>query len=481
MNEMRKVFNLLIIISAIIVLESCNDRVEFSTSADNRLSFSADSISFDTLFTTVTSATACFMVYNSTSDGIRTDVRLAGGDSSPFRLNVDGEGGSFLSGLEIEPGDSLFCFVTVNIPDSSLPELFLVHDSIAFMLESGVTQYVTLDACGRNARFLHGIRIETDTVFSPDYAYVIYDSLYVARGVTLGLLPGTQLYFHKGAGLVVDGTLIAEGTLENPVVMRGDRLDRMFSNLPYDLLSEQWEGVTLGSGSFNNSFIFCDIHGGEFGIKADSSREERVKFRMESSIVHNVAGSGIETIGAIISVANSQLTNAGNHCVSITGGYAEFDFCTIASFPLWWTGESAIYLSNTAGNTGWPLFKADFRNCIITGRHDEAMICEFSDSLVGYSKGEADSYSVSNSLFMTQDTLNTRFKDVVFEKYGDENAGIANFRERKEYHSVFLLDSISPARGISDSVSVMYWPEDLNGVARPESRADAGCYQFVPY
>ncbi len=480
MKHMKRFCNLLIVVS-VIIMSACEGRIEFSSSPENRLTFSADTVNFDTLFTSVTSSTACFMVYNNTSTGIRADVMVAGGDSSPFRLNVDGEGGTYLSGFEIEPGDSLFCFVSAIIPDSGSPEVFMVRDSIAFMLESGVVQYVRLDACGRNAIFLHGTRILNDTVLTPDYPYIIYDSLLVAGGATLSLLPGTELYFHKGAGLVVEGTLVAEGTLEHPVLMRGDRLDRLFSNLPYDLLSDQWKGIRLGSGSFENRFSFCDIHGGEYGIKADSSRDDRLKFMMISSTVHNVAGNGIETTGARISVANSQLTNAGVHCVSITGGYAEFNYCTIASFPLWWVGESALALNNTADDVDWPLIKADFRNCIITGRQGESITGLLKDSIEGYAKGSADCFSVSNSLVMTSDTLNPGFKDVVFEWTGNEKAGEANFRERKEYHSVFMLDSLSLARGISDTLSMFCWPEDRNGISRPVHGADAGCYQFVPY
>ena len=481
---MGRICNLLTLASVIIMSAACEGRGEFTSSPEYRLTFSADTVKFDTLFTSVTSATAVFMVYNSTSAGIRADVMMSGGDSSPFRLNVDGEGGSYMSGLEIEPGDSLFCFVTANLPDSGKPELFWARDSVAFILESGVVQYVQLDACGRNARFLHGMRIMSDTVFTPDYPYIIYDSLWVAGGVTLGLLPGTELYFHKGAGLVVEGTLIAEGTIEHPVLMRGDRIDRLFSDLPYDLLSEQWEGVRLCSGSFGNSFSFCDIHGGEFGIRADSSRDDRLKFSMVSSTVHNVAGNGIEMTGARISVANSQLTNAGEHCVSITGGYAEFNYCTIASFPLWWLGESAVSLNNTSDGVSWPLFDAGFRNCIITGRQDEAITGMLMDSISGYPSGSVDCYSVSNSLVMTSDTLNPRFSNVVFERPGDERSGAANFRDRTvvdTYRSVFMLDSLSSARGISDTVSVRYWPEDLKGVPRPAHGADAGCFQFEPY
>lgn len=67
---------------------------EISHSASDRLLFSRDTVIFDTVFTSVGSATARFKVYNKGSQRVNiSDVTLSGGSSSSFRINIDGEPG----------------------------------------------------------------------------------------------------------------------------------------------------------------------------------------------------------------------------------------------------------------------------------------------------------------------------------------------------------------------------------------------------
>ena len=80
---------------------------------------------------------------------------------------------------------------------------------------------------------------------------------------------------------------------------------------------------------------------------------------------------------------------------------------------------------------------------------------------------------------MVRDTTDTRYHNVVFEDRSSKVYGSYNFVDRtvKDYSSVFALDSLSPARGIADSLSTV-WPMDLAGVPRPPVGADAGCFQY---
>ena len=71
------------------VLSGCDDD-SFSTSQANMLTFTADTVSLDTMFSTVPSSTRSFWVYNKSGDGIRcTSVSLERGNQSGFRVNVD--------------------------------------------------------------------------------------------------------------------------------------------------------------------------------------------------------------------------------------------------------------------------------------------------------------------------------------------------------------------------------------------------------
>ena len=469
-----KRISLLNLLLPLLALWSCTDDWKFSADSGYSLEFSADTVHFETLYTGETSASTSFMIYNRNDVGLRFDALMGSGTSSSFRMNLDGEGGAVITGLEIPSGDSLFCFISVNIASTDQADVFDVLDSIRFVLESGVVQSVHLSAKGQNAVRLRGKRIEADETLTSRLPYIIYDSLYVAQGATLTLAPGTRLYFHQNAVLDIEGKLIAQGTRDSMILMRGDRLDNLLPGIPYDVLSGQWGGIRLRSGSYGNRMEWCDIHGGFWGIRADSAGIDQAKVNITSSIIHNVRDNCIEAVGCRIEVANSQITNAGVSCVDITGGWSEFTFCTIAGFSIWNTGSQAVLLTDRYGDGTVPFQNASFHNCIITGLHETEFVTLFPDSVA-----KTAPYSVRNSLLMVKDTTDTRFHNVAFEDRSTKTYGSYNFVDRtvKNYRSVFKLDSLSRARGIADTLSAV-WPIDLAGVSRPPIGADAGCYQY---
>ena len=417
-----KRFGIVYLILAIMTLWSCIDDWNFSTSSRYKLSFSVDTVRFDTVFTGVVSATDGFMVYNHNDAGLRFDAIMGGGAVSPFRMNLDGEGGAVITELEIPAGDSLFCFISVNITPTDDPEPFNAFDSIRFVLESGEVQSIMLSAQGQNAVRLNRKRIETDAVLTSRLPYIITDTLFVAYGATLRLEPGTRLYFHQNAVLDVAGRIIAKGTPDSVITMRGDRLDYMLPDLPYSLLDGQWGGIILHDGSYDNQLEWCDIHGGNWGILADSAGSDQMKVSIVSSIIHNVSGNGIEATGCRIEVANSQITNAGNTCVNLAGGWSDFTFCTIAGFSLWNISSQAVLLTDSRDGSAVPFVSASFRNCIITGRHATEFTVTVADSIRNTAP-----YSVSNSLLMVQDSTDVRYRNVVFEDRSSKYFGSSNF------------------------------------------------------
>ena len=473
-----KLHRILSIVLIPIAVLSCQDDWTFSADSRYTLDFSVDTLKMDTVFTGVASASAKFMVYNPNDVGLHFDAVMGGGSLSPFRINLDGEGGTQITDLEILAHDSLFCYVSVNIPETGMPDMFHAFDSVRFVLESGNVQFVRLNAYGQNAVRLRGRSIVNDTTLTAYLPHLIFDSLYVAEGATLTLAPGARLYFHDGAVLDVAGKVVAQGTADSMIVMLGDRLDQMQTTPPvaYDLLASQWGGIRIRGGSYGNVFRYCDIHSGEFGIKADSASADDIKFSMYSSIVHNVNGNCIEATGCKIDVVNSQITNAGESCVDLAGGKAEFTFCTIASLSLWKVGSQAVIISDHRGDAVVPFGSALFRNCIITGRHSNEFVTNLPDSIKNL-----DAYVVKNSLLMVSDTLDIHYHNVVFDRHGKKKGGAYNFRNNtlEGFRSVFALDSMSRARGIADDLSTV-WTVDLAGVERPVSGADAGCYQYVP-
>jgi len=71
------------------------------------LSFSVDTLRFDTVFTAQGSATRSVKIYNDRDQTIEiSEIKLGRGDQSKFRINVDGIPGDGTN-IEIPPNDSI--------------------------------------------------------------------------------------------------------------------------------------------------------------------------------------------------------------------------------------------------------------------------------------------------------------------------------------------------------------------------------------
>ena len=84
--------------------------------ADARVNFSQDTVLFDTVFSTIGSASEAFRIVNDSPGRILLeDIVLEKGNDSQFRINVDGLPGPSVGGLELNEGDSIYVFVEVTI------------------------------------------------------------------------------------------------------------------------------------------------------------------------------------------------------------------------------------------------------------------------------------------------------------------------------------------------------------------------------
>lgn len=469
----------------------CRDEHGYTTDPSYRLSFSADTIAFDTLFTEVSSATKAFLIYNPGKPDLRiAHTSLAGGEHSPFRINIDGLSGSSYSDLSLRGGDSMYVFVEVTIDPRGEDHPFEVKDSLLFTLESGVTQQVLFTASGQDATVLRHAVITTDTTLTAQRPYLIYDSLRIDSGATLTLEPGTRLHFADKVELQVYGRIHAVGTADSLIVFRGARTDRMFAYLPYDRLSAQWGGITLHESSADNLFAHCDIHSGTYGVRAFSADTTSTKLTMHSSQIHNVDGDALQLTQCKALFTNSLFTNAGGHCVNILGGRMDFVHCTMANFFPWKAERGvAVNLANYVEEPRalYPLHGVNFVNCLITGsKEDELLstIVENTDTADYTSDAQYHiSYSLVNSwrTALSPDTLH--FAHVVWEHRDSTIFGSSHFRtvDHTNFIYDFHLDSLSRARGIATDAYLPLVPTDKDELTRQPETLDAGCYQYVEY
>ena len=432
-NVMIKRFFFLIFAIAVL-LSACSNDDSFSTSRNNVLTFSVDTVEMDTLFSTVPSSTYGFTVRNLSGDGIRIQtVRLERGGQSGFRVNVDGTYvDPVANGLEVRKGDSLFVFVeaTTRMNGQDGPEL--VEDNLIFTLESGVVQKLNLRTWSWDAEKIMSLNIQRDTTIESDRPVIIYDRIVVDSGAVL-TLRNTAFYFHDGAQLFVRGTLLANGCL-----FRGDRLDHMFNYLPYDRISGQWDGIHLVNPSRGNLLTGCEIRNASTAILADST-----ELVMQDCVVHNCSGFGIEGWNADIMLDYCQVTNCGADCLLADGGIVSINHSTIAQFYPY-SAQRGAALNFTTGRRGILL---DCRNTLVTGYKDDVVMGERIDTTLVYD------FKFMNCLLRTDSVTSSDYvKDIIWETPKDSVEGKKHFRmiDEKNFIYDFRLDSISPAlpRGI---------------------------------
>ena len=417
------------IMTLALLLSACTNNDSFTTDRSHRLTFQSDTIRLDTLFSAVPSVTYGFWVHNHSGDGVRiSTVRLEHGNQTGFRVNVDG---SFLNpvaqDLEVRQGDSLLVFVEITSRENGLLEPQLVEDNLLFTLESGVEQRVNLRTWSWDAEKLTDLVVDHDMTIESERPVVVYGSgISVAEGAVL-TLRNTQLFFHDDAGLQVKGQLVAEDCL-----FRGDRLDHMFSYLPYDRVSGQWRGISVQDEGSYCTMTRCEVRNAWDAIRADSTRVE-----LYDCVLHNNRGYGLYAANSDVVLSNCQLSNAEGDCLSLHGSTAQVDHCTLAQFYPFVGGRGAALRFAAADR---PL-SLQCANTLVTGYED--------DVLMGTERnGETVSYRFVNCVLRTPEVDDVEaFQDIIWEKSTDEVQGKQHFLvvDEENLYYDFRLDTLSTA------------------------------------
>lgn len=338
MQMMKGVYGLAAaVLMLLVVLSSCR-RISFVDDGDALLAFSSDTLKFDTVFTTVGSATRSFKIYNTYNQSLKvSSISLAGGEGSMFRMNVDGISGSSIGTLEIPPNDSLYVFVEVTIDPNSDALPYVVEDSIRFVTNNN-EQYVQLVAWGQNANFIDG-QIICDEVWENDLPYVIYNSILVDTLCTLTIREGCRIYMHGGSSFFVLGSIIVEGEADSLVRFQGDRLESFFEDIP-----GQWEGISLLRGSSGHTIRYAEIKNANYGILAglQSTNPElssylgtvsRPDLEISNSYIYDCQLNGLFAVNAEVDATNLLIYNIGeNNVVLSSGGDYTFRHCTLANY-----------------------------------------------------------------------------------------------------------------------------------------------------
>lgn len=476
-----------------ILVASCSDYESFSNAPGFRLSFSADTIAFDTLVSTIPSSTKTLYVYNHNDDGMRiSTIQLENGANSHFRVNVDGR---FLTegvwhDFEVLRYDSLVVRIEMTPPEAGSTEPLYFSDRLHFLLENGATQTVVLTGGSIDAYIQKGgLIIKSDETLLTDKPYVIYDSLVVKPEATLTLTEGTRLMFHDKAALHVYGKLLVQGSMEKPVVLRGDRMDHMFDYLLYDNTPSRWEGVIIHRGSYGNNLFQCDLHSSCFGIICEDTEQEtpdetKPSVTLDCCILHNIGGDGLQLNNCVSRVTNTQVSNTLGHTVNINGGKHTFVYSTLAQFyPFTTNRGDALHLASSEDGSEYGLLrKARFINCVITGYAKDVIMGE------NIPKDGSCDYLFHHCFLNTPAVDDMEhFVGNVFDqdKKKDEEEKLVrqdNFLvfDAHNYIYDFTPKAESAIRSLADPAYEGLPVFDRKGVSRlADEGPDAGCYEYV--
>ncbi|HET6244593.1 MAG: hypothetical protein H0V01_08825 [Bacteroidetes bacterium] len=386
---MRSIIPYLLFLFLLVMFTCSCRRDKTLTDPSAKLSFSMDTVLFDTVFTSIGSSTKQLKIYNNNnSKVIVSNIRLGHGNASPYRFNVDGIPGPSVKDLEILAKDSIFLFVEVTVDPLNSNSPLIVTDSILFET-NGNQQDVNLVAWGQNAHYirpdtyLQGLppfSIVCDTTWTNNIPHVIYGYAVIDSLCKLTIEQGTQIHFHNNSGLWVykGGSIKVNGTQDLPVVFQGDRLEPYYKEIP-----GQWDRIWLNEGSIDNEFNYAIIKNGLIGIQAETLEGFMGnQLTLNNSIIKNMSRSGIFSRFYKIQAGNTVISNCGLYAAELTmGGYYEFNHCTFANY--WNQGTRKTpsvmvlnyYKDQNQQVYASPLYKADFNNSIIYGSlEDEVLV-----------------------------------------------------------------------------------------------------------
>ena len=469
--------------------QSCKKNSQVNPDSNLKLAFSADTVLFDTVFTSLGSATHQLKIYNQNSDDLKiSSIRLIGGEASPFRFNLDGENAIEFYDKIIPANDSLFSFLRVTINPNDLNTPFIVEDELEF-ITNGNTQTIKLLAWGQNANYIvadkviligdvpYHYHIVADSlqtaVWTSERPYVVFGYALINSYGTLRIEEGTHVYCHQNGGIFSwsDGQLIIDGTAENPVIVEGDRLEPYYDHTP-----GQWEQILMmdGRAGADHKISHAIIRNGTIGLNCQPVlKQTACALQIDNTVIENQSGYGLYSILYPVVAKNFVIANCGKANFWALGGDYRFVHGTIANY---WNAnehnnnENAVSVTNYAldGNEQvvyFP-FNMEMDNCIVYGKQKDEFKAAFGPD-------PDTTYIFDHCLIKS-------------EKYNSAMAGFSHclFNLDPYFADPMMpdchIDSIaSPVIGTGNPLIGNEVPFDLDGVSRVGA-PDMGAYQFVP-
>ncbi len=455
-------------VCCILTATSCK-KDSFITSTAAKLEISADSLKYDTVFTSTGSVTQSFKINNTNSQRLLiSTIRLQGGTGSAYRINVNGIAAQEVNDIEVAANDSIYVFVTVNINPTSANLPFIVRDSIAVNYNGNI-RFVQLQAYGQNAHFLRNTVIAADETWVNDLPYVILGGIQVDTNVTLRINAGCKIYSNAYAPFLIDGSLVTNGTKDEPVVFTGDRLDEDYRDLP-----ASWPGIYFRGTSKNNMLNFTSIKNAYQALAVQGiSDNSNPKLIIDHCIIDNAYDAGLFCVNSTVDAGNSLISNCGSNINIILGGQYNFTHCTVAAYSVYLNHTKPVLSASNAALVAGTLYKsplyATFTNCIFWGEDGTVK------NEVQVNKEGADPVEIlmDHCLYKAEtDPANVTFNECI-----KNQQPLFDSTDRENNYFDFNISS-PDAPGVDKGTNTPpQYVMDLNGKLRSDGKPDTGCYE----
>jgi len=444
----------------LLVTAACIGCDPLANPVSGRLSFSSDTISFDTVFAGLGSTTLEFRAVNPGNEPLRIDrIWLGGGTTSPFRLNINGDPVTETGETVIAQGDSIFIFVEVTVDPVGGDLPLAVTDSVNF--QSGThAGRVILEAWGQDIRLISG-KITGNTVWTEGKPYVVDGSLFIDTLARLTLEPGTRVYMHHRASVTVAGTLQSSGTAEKRVIIATDRLEKDYLDVP-----GRWRGVSFLDCSHSNVLNHTTIRNAEIAVSMEGSASAEPDLSMNGvMLMHNTVAS-LAARRAEVFAVNSLFVHSGFSTVSLRdGGDYEFIHCTLSNrWEYSFRPEPALLIDPGSGS----MPQVRLVNSVVTGSLSNEMLIDASAQVA------AAGFRADSSLIKVDTMTASWYSTVLFRHVMTKPE--PRFISESEWD--FRPDSLSPLLDRAGRTETVAWPFDIRNKPRPyDTGPDIGAFE----
>jgi hypothetical protein len=504
----------LVLLSAFcsLTMPGCKPREE-ELQTTGALTFSTDTVKFDTVFTTLRTVTKRLWVYNPNPKGVLVDlITLDQPVTSSYTLLINGDLKQTATSLFIRGEDSLLILVRAKLPDNGQngpSKPYVLEEKLNFTT-NGQAQHVLLRSFGQPIHLHEHVALACNAVWTNDRPHVLYDTVLVPIGCTLRIKPGARIYAHAGAVLLVQGTLLINSAADfTPSASATDTISEKSASrvrfagdrsgeTRYATAPGQWTGIQLYPTSHGNIIRYATIQNAAVGIwllGSSNAGGMQPDVSVQHSIIRYISGASVNFAGVLsnrrglpgagilgvagkATVENTLFSDCYEYAMVGYGGTYSLNYCTIANYPATLRDMPSLGFTNASAfdtTQRSPLAVKVYNSIVWGSREDEVELANYKD----YQTGAIDMrntllrtrlYSAATDVATKPGLAKTSLHNVVNT---DPKFVRINTPTTNDYH--LGAGSLGLDRGSQQVPSLL--PRDLLNVPRNAARPDLGAYQ----